>query len=476
MTLSAKPIKTGFAVRFNNAYGSIKVVFLKIGHFFKERGLVCPPAARGYINIITVRFVIFVCLILTLLLPQMAFSQVLRCQDVFAGSNLPKSKSLPKSSATQSQAPRSLVVDENRQFLNATLAYGNKEFPKALQLGLTLYSLNPYHYENLLLMANVYKEIGLFQLAETFYKKAAHLAFHPRIELGYLTELYEQRGQTQKLMQTLQQTVELEKAALVEEPSVDYQMHMLSMEAKLFNMQGHIEKAVQNWRQVLELNNRDAMAHSQLGRLLFLMDDPTLALYHITQAQKIKPHETLFFHQKMSALFAVKDIPAIKIAIKRMSHQAATFYQSSLHLLRGEFAEAAQLLEGQQTSLAFVRLRSQAYFSMGRLDLAQKDLVYILQRTRRTDLFTLIALYQIEKGETPLKEYEPSPLLEQIIANLSPGEWALFLRFKDKEPWIFEADTMTASPDQAIQNPFWSQLGIYTQPVNRQAVKAFFKK
>ncbi len=436
-----------------------------------------PTPPRGSIDIIMVQFVIIVFLILSLLKPDRAFSQVLRCQDIFAVQSWP---SEPAKEYTlqflDKPFRRPIAVDEHSQFERAVVAYGSKEFKEALQLALALYRLNPHHYNNLLLLGNVSMELGLIQFAETFYKKAAELSFHPRIELGYLVELYEQTGQTQKLMETLTEMVKIEKAIMQLDASPEHLTHMLSIEAKLLNMHGHIEKAAQKWRQLLELNERDAMAHSQLGRLLFLMDDPTQALYHITQAQKLKPHETLFFQQKMSALFVVRDIPSIENAISKMGKQAKIFYQSSLHLLKGEFSQTADLLKGDQTSLAFIRLRAQAYFSMGRLDLAYKDLIHILQKTRRTDLFTLIALYQIEKGETPLKIFKASPLLEQIIDNLSPGEWALFLRFKDKDPWIFEADTLTAEPDPTIQNPFWEKLGIYTQPINRQAVKAFFKK
>lgn len=409
--------------------------------------------------------------------PQTALSQVLRCQDLFADqpSSLgPKKRQTVQSSKKSSKI--SVAVNEGVQFQQATVAYGANKLEEAMQWGIALFRLNPHHYENLLLLGNISKEIGLFKWSETFYQKAADLAFHPKVELGNLLELYGQTGQTQKLMETLRRVVEFEQRTLEQDPTVESQIYMLSTEAKLLNMQGHLEQATQNWRQVLELNNHDAMAHSQLGRLLFLMDDPTQALYHITQAQKIKPRETLFFQQKMSVLFAVRDIPSIEHAITKMGEQAGIFYQSSLHLLKNEFLQAAQLLKGKQTSLAFVRLRAQAYFSMGRLDLAQKELIHILQRTSRTDLFTLIALYQIEKGEIPMKNFKTSSLLEQIIANLSPGEWALFLRFKDKDPWLFEADTLTSSPDQAISNPFWKNLGIYTQPANRQAVKAFFKK
>lgn len=248
------------------------------------------------------------------------------------------------------------------------------------------------------------------------------------------------------------------------------QIVLRSLRAKAYFQLGQLADSANSYREILRLEPNNIIAVSQLGRVLSFMGDFAEARKYLEHAQRIEPHNSHIFRLRTRVYFALKDRVAIEAIISKMEKNEAKLYNTAaLRLVEGDYPGVIALLSGPSESTNFLRLRAQAYYSMGRVDRAYQDLLKVVQRSQRPDLFVLLALYRIEKMEISDADFVPSPLLKTLFDVLSPGEWKMFLNLRHREPWLFEADLRHAEVRSDIRNSFWSDEG-FKVPINSQAV------
>jgi tetratricopeptide (TPR) repeat protein len=384
---------------------------------------------------------------------------------------LSNSEALPLSCAQVFSSSKRIVVSQDSQWQRAMQSYGRGQLQEALQWATILHQLNPRHSANLILLSHIYRDLNQPDLKERYLLKAVSVSESPSIELNLLIDHYQSKKDWERLAQTLARFIELESRA--DEMTREQRVRVLSLKAKLHALEGQLELAVESLEELVNLSPQDALAHSLLGRWLLALGQSQRALFHITRAQKLEPRKTVIFQQKMSALLAVRDYLSLQRAIDKMGGLAKHYYQAALYVVQGEWEMALSQFNGiDPLPLSFLRLRAQVHYSMGRMDLALADLKSLARQAQIMDLFTVIALYRIEIMDMPIKDFEPSPLLQAMIDKLTPGEWSLFWRYKDQAPWIFELDAqMEAAPSSGdYMNSIWSETEIY-RPVDGQAVR-----
>jgi len=254
-----------------------------------------------------------------------------------------------------------------------------------------------------------------------------------------------------------------------------HELILTSMKAKTLFLMGQVESSVLTYRRVLQLDPNNIIAHTQLGRLLLLLGRPQEALIYLQHAQKIEPRNPLIYRNRLIAHQALKDVPAIEALMINMGGVGRLFNEISLLVIKGEYDKAHVAFKDAPQTISFLRLKAQNYYSMGRMDLAHKALLQVVRESKKVDFFALTALYRIEKGDTPDRKFEPSPILKALIARLSDGEFQFFMKIRNNDPWIFQVDLYGAQESSDINNPFWTNRGLYSRPVDGQAVRELKK-
>ncbi len=254
-----------------------------------------------------------------------------------------------------------------------------------------------------------------------------------------------------------------------------HELILTSMRAKTLFLMGDVEASVLTYRRVLQLDPNNIIAHTQLGRLLLLSGQPREALIYLEHAQRIEPRNPLIYRNRLIAHQALKDVSAIEALMVNMGGNGRLMNEIALLVIKGEHDKAAVALDNAPQTISFLRLKTQNYYSMGRMDLAYPALLKVVRLANRVDFFALTALYRIEKGDTPDRKFEPSPILQALIGQLSDGEFQFFLKIRNNDPWIFQVDLYGAVETSDIKNPFWSQRGLYSRPVDGQAVRELKK-
>ncbi len=253
------------------------------------------------------------------------------------------------------------------------------------------------------------------------------------------------------------------------------EISLTAMKAKVYFLKGNIPESISIYRKVLQLDPNNIIAHTQMGRVLLLSGQPREALIYLKHAQKIEPRNKIVFRNRLMAYQALRDIPALEAIVPQLGGLARPYNEAALEVMKGHYTKALELLKNSPQTVSFLRLRAQVYYSMGRMDQAYKDLILVVQNSKAVDLFAVSALFRIEKMDIADKDFIPSPLLSALINQLSDGEFQVFLKIRNNEPWLFEADLYSAPEGSDITNSFWSQRGLYSTPVNSQAVQELKK-
>lgn len=419
------------------------------------------------------------------------------------------------------------------QFVKAVQLLEAGQRKQALEFSLLYFRLNPLHHRNLFLLGDIYRTLKDYEKSIFFYEKAMQLNPYPRWELNRLIELTQVTGDFKSryeyikkileiegedsrllviLVRTLVEMGEFEKARLavarmrkleeanpeevlsasvrvlagqgkydtairvidifLTKPGNENNLYVLGLKASFAKKQGDLLTAIEVHRQILKLNKKNKVSLTQLGHLLMLVGKYPEAIHFLERALVLEPNNHLIHWNLIQSLNALGRVEALKSIEKGNAPEKIKLLAKAVRLiLEEQYTEGIRVLDQLEAGVVILQMKAQAYYLSGRMDQSYLALTQILKKSSKTNYQAIAALIKIEMQDKPLGQFKYSPLLEATMRTLSDVEVEAVLKTLSGNVWAFESLDLESTDTSAIQNSFWSQSGLYSRPVNGQAVK-----